>query len=39
MKLMNPVHAGVSGEVVAFVAGNAEAIGHGAELIHIRPAA
>ncbi|WCT79435.1 acetyl-CoA carboxylase biotin carboxyl carrier protein [Novosphingobium humi] len=39
MKLMNPVHAGVSGEVVAIVAGNAEAIGHGAALIHIRPAA
>ncbi|NOW46412.1 acetyl-CoA carboxylase biotin carboxyl carrier protein [Novosphingobium sp. SG751A] len=38
MKLMNPVHAGVSGEIVAFVAGNAEAIGHGAALIHIRPA-
>jgi len=37
MKLMNPVHAGAAGEVVAFVAANAVAVENGAALIHIRP--
>jgi acetyl-CoA carboxylase biotin carboxyl carrier protein len=37
MKLMNPVHAGTAGEVVAFLAQNAQGVGKGAALIHIRP--
>jgi len=37
MKLMNPVHAGHAGEVVAILADNAAMVESGATLMHIRP--
>lgn len=37
MKLMNPVHAGHAGEVVAIVAENGAMVEGGATLMHIRP--
>lgn len=39
MKLMNPVHAGVSGTVVAYVAANAVSVEAGQPLIRVRKAA
>lgn len=38
MKLMNPVAAGVAGEVVAIPVANATLVDKGAPLVHIRPA-
>ena len=38
MKLMNPIHAGTAGEVVAILADNAAMVENGAVLMHIRPA-
>jgi len=39
MKLMNPVHAGHAGEVLAILADNAATVANGATLMHIRPRA
>jgi acetyl-CoA carboxylase biotin carboxyl carrier protein len=38
MKLMNPVHAGVSGTITAIVVTNAEGVENGATLMHVTPA-
>jgi acetyl-CoA carboxylase biotin carboxyl carrier protein len=38
MKLMNPVHAGVSGTVSAILVDNAGAVENGAALMHVKPA-
>ena len=38
MKLMNPVHAGVAGEVIAHLAGNADSVEAGQPLLRIRAA-
>lgn len=37
MKLMNPVHAGVAGTIVAILADNASMIEGGAVLMHVEP--
>lgn len=38
MKLMNPVHAGVSGTISAILVDNAGAVENGAPLMHVAPA-
>jgi acetyl-CoA carboxylase biotin carboxyl carrier protein len=38
MKVMNPVHAGVSGTIAAILIDNAQAVESGAALMHVTPA-
>jgi acetyl-CoA carboxylase biotin carboxyl carrier protein len=38
MKLMNPVHAGVTGNIATILTDNATMIESGAALMHVRPA-